>query len=154
MARYGMYGVSMPGETYTIGQAARAAGVGVETIRFYERRGYIERPPKPRQGARRYPGAAVDRVRALRQGQELGFSLAEIHALLALQSDPGADCGDVRDRAEAHLAAVERKRARLDEIADKLRGLIAACPGQGATQDCAILEALTAHETTEAGLER
>lgn len=144
----------MASDTYTIGQAARAAGVGVETIRFYERQGYIERPPKPSRGARRYPGAAVDRIRALRQGQELGFSLAEIHALLALQTDPAADCGDVRDRAEAHLAAVERKRARLDAMADKLRALIAACPGRGAPQGCAILEALTARETSDGAAER
>lgn len=144
----------MASETYTIGQAARAAAVGVETIRFYERRGYIERPPKPRRGARRYTPATVERIRALRQGQELGFSLAEIHALLALQADPAADCGDVRDRAEAHLATVERKRARLDDIAAKLRALIAACPGHGAPQGCAILEALTTGDTSDTAARR
>lgn len=128
---------------YSIGQAARAAGVGVETIRFYERRGYIDRPPRPSRGPRRYPQEAVDRVRALRQGQALGFSLAEIDALLGLRADPAADCGDVRRRAEAQLDAVERRRARLGEVADKLRELIAACPGRGATHACAILDAFT-----------
>jgi DNA-binding transcriptional MerR regulator len=125
---------------YTIGQAARAAGVGVETVRFYERKGLIEQPPKPEHGARRYPRATVDRIRALRHGQELGLSLAEIDGLLALRTDPAADCGDVRNRAEAHLAEVERRRARLGEIADKLRELIAACPGRGAIRECAILD--------------
>lgn len=129
--------------SYTIGQAARTAGVGVETIRFYERKGYIEQPSKPTRGPRRYPQATVENVAALRQGQELGFSLAEVSALLALRADPAADCGDVRERAEAHLEAVERKRARLDEIAEKLRELIAACPGHGATRECAILDAFT-----------
>lgn len=131
-------------DAYTIGQAARAAGVGVETVRFYERKGLIERPPKPAQGARRYPQATIDRIRALRQGQDLGFSLTEINALLALKAEPSADCSDVRERAEAHLEEVERKRARLGEVADKLRELIAACPGQGATRECTILETFTA----------
>lgn len=133
----------MAASTYTIGRAARAAGVGVETVRFYERKGLIERPPKPFRGARCYPQATVDRIRALRQGQELGLSLAQIDALLALRADPQADCGDVRERAEAHLEDVERKRARLAEIAAKLRELIAACPGTGATRACAILDAFT-----------
>jgi len=129
--------------TYTIGEAARAAGVGVETIRFYERKGLVEQPPKPARGARRYSRTTVDRVRALRQGQALGFSLAEVGALLALRADPAADCGAVRKRAEGHLAEIERRRARLGEIADRLRGLIAACPGQGDPRECSILDALT-----------
>ncbi|PSQ90736.1 MAG: hypothetical protein BRD57_06075 [Proteobacteria bacterium SW_6_67_9] len=98
--------MSEPG--YSIGQAARAAGVGVETVRFYERKGFIERPPKPASGARRYPQTTVDRIRALRQGQELGFSLAEIDALLALHADPATDCAHVRERAERHLDEIER----------------------------------------------
>lgn len=134
----------MTASTYTIGQAARAAGVGVETIRFYERKGLIERPPRPLAGARRYPQDTVDRIRALRQGQELGFSLAEIADLLALRADPGADCAEVRQRAEVHLEAVERRRAHLGEVVDKLHELIAACPGRGATRECAILDAFTA----------
>lgn len=135
--------------TYAIGEAARAAGVGVETIRFYERRGLIEQPPKPLHGPRRYPQATVNRIRALRQGQGLGLSLAEIDALLALRADPTADCGDVRSRAKAHLAEVERRRARLGEIADKLCELIAACPGQGAVRECAILDAFIRMEWDE-----
>ena len=129
--------------SYTIGQAARTAGVGVETIRFYERKGYIEQPPKPLQGPRHYPEATIDHIRALQQGQELGFTLEEVSELLALRADPGAGCGDVRERAETHLEAVERKRTRLDEVAEKLRELIAACPGHGATHECAILDAFT-----------
>lgn len=136
---------------HTIGQVARAAGVGVETVRFYERKGLIERPAKPLQGARRYPQATVDRIRALRQGQELGFSLAELDALLALRTDPKADCGEVRARAEAHLADVEHRRARLGELADKLRELIAACPGAGATGECAILDSFTSQRPPDDG---
>lgn len=141
----------MDGHAYSIGQTARAAGVGVETIRFYERKGFIDQPPKPVRGARRYPQATVDRVRALRQGQELGFSLAEIDALLALRADPAADCHDVRERAEAHLEEIERRRARLGEVADKLRELIAACPGRGATRECAILDTFTQRDPHAGG---
>lgn len=115
--------------SYTIGQAARVAGVGVETIRFYERKGYIEQPPKPFQGARRYREATVDHIRVLRQGQELGVTLNEVNTLLALRADPAAGCGDVSERVETHLEAVERKRARLDEVAEKLRELDRGLPG-------------------------
>lgn len=126
---------------YTIGQAAHAAGVGVETIRFYQRKGLVEQPLRPASGPRRYPQATVDHIRALRQGQELGLSLAEIDALLALRADPDADCSDVHERAKGHLAEIEHRCARLSEVADKLRELIAACPGQGATHACTILDA-------------
>lgn len=141
----------MTSSTYTIGQAARAAGVGVETVRFYERKGLIEQPPTPAYGARRYAQDTVDRIRALRQGQDLGFSLTELDELLALKSDPSADCSDVRERAEAHLDEVERKRARLGDVADKLRELIAACPGQGATRECTILETFTSPDYEASG---
>src|SRR5918994_4349003 len=95
----------------TIGQAARQAGCGVETIRFYERQGLIERPAKPAVGFRRYPSEIVDRVRFIRQAQGLGFSLREIDELLSLRTDPAADCADVRSRASAKLDEVVRKIA-------------------------------------------
>jgi len=136
---------------YTIGQAARAASVGVETIRFYERKGLVEQPPKPFQGARRYPQETVHRIRALRQGQELGFSLTEIDTLLSLRAHSTADCREVRARAQDHLADIERRRARLGEVADKLHELIAACPGEGPTRECAILDAFTSMEAGPVG---
>ena len=73
----------------TIGKAAREAGVGVETIRFYERKGLIDQPLRPREGGFRiYPDHAVHRVRFIRKAQELGFSLSEVEDLLALRADP------------------------------------------------------------------
>lgn len=125
----------------TISQAARQAGCGVETIRFYERQGLIERPPKPAVGFRRYPSEIVDRVRFIRQAQELGFSLREIDELLSLRADPAADCADVRLRASAKLDEVARKIAQLERIREALGKLIEACPGRGATRTCSILEA-------------
>src|SRR3546814_1209070 len=96
----------------TIGRAARKAGVGVETIRFYERKGLIAQPPKPaRAGFRHYPEETVERIRFIRQAQELGFSLREVCELLDLRPDPQADAADVRARATAQISAgKEQKR--------------------------------------------
>ncbi len=134
----------------TISQAASEAGVGVETIRFYERKRLIERPPTPSNGGFRiYPMGTVKRVRFIRQAQELGFSLGEIEELLSLRAEPSADCAEVRERAEAKLDEVKAKLAQLARIRDALEQLIAACPGRGAIQRCSILEAF--NEADEAG---
>ena len=128
----------------TIGRVARNAGVGVETIRFYERKGLIDQPPKPQYGGYRiYSEDTVARIRFIRQAQELGFSLGEISELLSLQADPRAECEDVRAQAKKKLAEVERKITQLSAIRSALRELIAACPRQGlATGRCSILEAM------------
>ncbi len=128
----------------TIGKAARKAGVGIETIRFYERRGLIAQPPKPRDaGFRVYPEETVQRIRFIRQAQELGFSLREIDELLSLRADPSTDARDVRQRATAKLEEVNRKLGQLEQIRTALEALIAACPGTGALRTCSIMEALT-----------
>jgi MerR family mercuric resistance operon transcriptional regulator len=127
----------------TIGEAARQAGVGVETIRFYERRGLIERPSKPLgAGFRVYPIEQVRRIRFIRQAQQIGFSLREIAELLSLRADPGADCSAVHDQAAAKLDEVRRKIEQLQQIGAALETLIAACPGSGALEACSILDAL------------
>ncbi|MFQ5565132.1 MAG: MerR family DNA-binding protein [Paracoccaceae bacterium] len=128
----------------TISRAARNAGVGVETIRFYERKGLIDQPLKPQGGGYRiYAEDAVARVRFIRQAQELGFSLGEISELLSLQANPQAECEDVRAQAEKKLGEVERKITQLSAIRSALKELIATCPRQGlATGRCSILEGL------------
>lgn len=127
----------------TIGKAAHMAGVGVETIRFYERKGLIDQPPKPLDsGFRVYPDEAVQRIRFIRHAQEIGFSLREIDELLSLRADPSADCADVREQAMAKLEEVDRKIDRLKEIRGALKKLIAACPGRGALRVCSIMGAL------------
>lgn len=127
----------------TIGRAARAAGVGVETIRFYERRGLIEQPPKPAtSGFRTYSDETVARIRFIRQAQELGFSLREAGELLGLKADPAADAAVVRARAATKLAQVDDKIHQLERIRGALEALIAACPGSGALRACSIMEAL------------
>lgn len=128
----------------TIGMAARKAEVGVETIRFYEREGLIERPPKPATfGFRTYPDEAIERIRFIRQAQELGFSLREVRELIGLRAAPKADAAEVRARALAKLDDVNRKIARLGRIRRALSALIAACPGRGALSCCSIMEELS-----------
>ena len=135
----------------TISRTAVLAGVGVETIRFYERRGLIRQPPRPRDGGVRcYDDAAVDRIRFIRQAQELGFSLREIMELLSLRADPGADCGDVRHQAVAKREEVDRKIERLQKIRAALDELIASCPGGGALRACTIIDALTGQPAVKA----
>lgn len=127
----------------TIGQAARAASVGVETIRFYERKALIAQPPKPAMGGFRcYSQEIVQRIRFIRQAQELGFSLKEIGVLLNLRADPDTDCAAVQKQAREKLAEVERKVAQLLKIGGALEKVIAACPSHGGLEGCSIMAAL------------
>lgn len=129
--------------TMTISRAANHAGIGIETVRFYERRGLIGQPPKPSTGGfRDYPPETLARLRFIREAQDLGFSLDEIAELLSLRADPKANCAQVQRRAEAKLAEVERKIERLQGIGAALARLIAACPGKGALGACSIIESL------------
>jgi MerR family copper efflux transcriptional regulator len=127
----------------TIGKAAQTAGVHIETIRFYERRGLIDQPPKaPGTAFRVYSPETIRRVRFIRQAQELGFSLREVKELLSLRASGSSDCGDVQARAQAKLVEVDSKIAHLERIRRALEDLIKACPGQGEIRACTILEAL------------
>jgi MerR family transcriptional regulator, copper efflux regulator len=142
-------------KTMTISKIAKEAGVGVETIRFYERKGLVDQPPKPQSGGFRvYPAEAAERIRFIRQAQELGFSLREIKELLSLRTDPATDCADVRERAQTKLDEVKRKVAQLKRIQAALEQLITACPGQGALQVCSIIDAIEAPETTRTELKK
>ena len=134
----------------TIGRAARAAGVNVETIRFYERRGLVRQPPRPAHGGtREYDSDTVARVRFVRQAQEIGFTLREVTELLSVRADPAADCGDVRVRAIGKRDEVEAKVVQLLRIRDALNRLIASCPGGGGLGACTILEAMEHGSTTD-----
>ena len=86
-------------ETLTIGKVAKQADIGIETIRFYEREGLIEDPPRRASGYRQYPSDTVDRVRFIKRAKELGFSLKEIKELLYLSVDPGTTCTQVQQRS-------------------------------------------------------
>ncbi|HEU0078185.1 MAG TPA: MerR family DNA-binding protein [Longimicrobiaceae bacterium] len=128
---------------HTIGSVAREAGVGIETIRFYEREGLIGEPPRTPSGYRQYPEEAIERVRFIQRAKDLGFSLAEIRDLLALRVQPDSECEDVRLRAEAKIADIEAKIRDLDSMRRVLKELARACAAGKPTRECPILEALS-----------
>lgn len=129
-------------ESLSIGQLAKAAQVNIETVRYYEREGLLPRPARRASGYRRYPSATVTRLQFIRRSKELGFSLKEIAELLALRVDPRACRADVKQRATAKLADIQRKIADLRRMQRALIGLTEACSGQGPTNACPILDAL------------
>lgn len=130
----------------TIGSVAQRAGVGVETVRFYEREGLIEQPARPKHGYRSYPERVVAELRFIRRAQQLGFSLREIEELMALRLDPEANTADVRARADAKIAEIGAKVADLQRMRDALQLLTEMCEGRRPIGECPILEALDTGE--------
>lgn len=126
----------------TIGQLAKRAGVGVETIRFYEREGLLAAPGRLPSGYRQYPPEAVDRVKFLRRSQRLGFTLREAKELLALRDDPAARRRDVRERATEKLADIDARIAELQAMRAELGRLVEACEGDGPATGCPIVTAI------------
>jgi MerR family mercuric resistance operon transcriptional regulator len=126
----------------TIGKVAHCAGLAVDTVRYYEREGLLEKPARTASGYRHYRPEAVARLRFIRQAKELGFTLSEIRELLTLRVAPGKSCADVKARAEAKIADVEQRIAQLDRMKRALAKLATACSGRGPTSTCPILEAL------------
>ncbi len=130
----------------TIGQVAKRSGIGLETVRFYERKGLVEEPPRTDSGYRQYPEEVVARIRFIRRAKELGFKLSEISELLSLRVDPDSTCSDVRQQAESKIADVEEKIRVLQGIKTALKKLAASCVGTGPTSECPILEALDSQD--------
>lgn len=128
-------------EALTIGKLARRAGVGVETVRFYERKGLLETPPRQASGYRQFGEEAVDKLRFIRRAKELGFSLKEIKDLLRLGTEDGATCGQVKERAERKIADIEERIRSLRRIKAALEKVTKQCSGCGPATDCPILKA-------------
>ena len=127
--------------TYTIGQLARAAKVGVETIRYYQRRSLLPIPTStPTSGFRSYPKALVERIRFIKRAQELGFTLDEIVTLLQLEDTDDRDA--IRKVAADRLQQVEAKLVDLQKMQKILSGLINECESTGMGKVCPIIFAL------------
>jgi MerR family mercuric resistance operon transcriptional regulator len=126
----------------TIGRLADEAGVNVETIRYYQRRGLMPQPDKPRHGHRRYGGDSVKRVRFIKRAQLLGFTLEEIESLLAL--DEALACAETRELAEHKLKVIEDKLAKLEAMHEALSALLRQCSLGVAQGGCPITHALAA----------
>ena len=126
----------------TIGRVARSANLAVDTVRYYEREGLLERPARTDAGYRQYSPETVARLRFIRQAKQLGFSLREIKELLSLRVGAGSSCGEVKTRAQRKLADVDRRITQLRRVRQALSKLAAECSGRGPTSECPILEAL------------
>ena len=134
-------------ETLTIGKVANRAGLGIETVRFYEREGLIAEPPRGESsGYRHYPEGTVARLRFIKKAKDLGFSLKEIRELLSLKAKPSGSCADVRARATDKIENINQKISVLQAMRVALTGLVEECSGTGPRTDCPILNALDAEQ--------
>lgn len=135
-------------KSMTAGQVARQAGVGVETVRFYEKNGLLEEPTRRVSGYREYDDETVQRLRFIQRAKELGFTLSEIKELLSLRCSE-RPCDDVRSRAEAKVAEIEAKVAMLLRMKEVLGRLALSCCEQGDKSRCPIIDTLDGPEITD-----
>ena len=124
----------------TIGRVAAAAGVSVETIRYYQRRGLLEEPAKPIGGYRRYPPEMVNRICFIKRAQVLGFTLEDVAGLLRL--DNREACATTRELAAQKLALIEQKLSQLHTMRDALAKLVRKCNKNLKSSTCPIIEIL------------
>jgi len=124
----------------TIGRLAEAAGVNVETVRFYQRNGLIEEPPRPGKGYRIYSAADVRRIRFIKRAQTLGFTLQEIAGLLQLEGVQ--TCTKARNLAARKLDMVEAKLTDLTAMQSALAEMIGLCDAGAPQGECPIIRAL------------
>lgn len=129
--------------TLTIGQLAKETHVGVETIRYYERRGLLPEPPRRESGYRQFPPEAVRRIGFIKRAQNLGFTLREISRLLAFSDGQEAGCEDVRQFALEKIREIETKIDHFVKLRQVLLDLVGKCQGEGPLTDCPIIESLT-----------
>lgn len=126
--------------TRTISKVAKELAINIETVRFYERRGLIEQPPKPALGYRHYPDETINRIRFIKRAQELGFTLEEIANLLSLNGQPS--CVHVQELAEYKLSTVMGKIADLKRLENVLKLLLAQCQSNEDDNHCPIIDSL------------
>ncbi len=127
---------------HAIGEASRRSGVGIETIRYYERAGIVGRPGRSPAGRRLYSDAEIGRLRFVRKGRDLGFPIADVRALVALAGGGGVSCTIAAGIGAAHLLAVRQKIDELERLRGALEGLIESCGSDHNT--CPLLAALVA----------
>ena len=130
-------------ETMRIGEFAGAAGVNVQTVRYYERRGLLPEPERRASGYREYGPECLQRLRFILRAKELGLTLSEVEAMLALRQDADTTAAQVKARAEEKLADVAAKIRDLERIRQALSHLIEGCEGgEARLSDCPLLDAL------------
>ena len=130
----------------TIGQVSKLTGVGVETIRFYERSGLLNAPERKSSGYRVYSEDIVDRLRFIRRAKDLGFALSEVESLLRLRVDSEVSCVQARQQALEKITEIEGKIQDLQRIRGALTELISACDEPREDTECPVLKALARQE--------
>ncbi len=126
---------------FTIGRLAAAAGVGIQTVRFYERRGLLPRPERDGTAYRRYAADHLTRLRFIKKAQHLGFSLKEIRTLLDMSAATGTTCADVKNKADRKVEEIAAKIEDLQRMKRALEELSHACDvDRRAMQRCRTLE--------------
>ena len=133
----------------TVGQLAEQAGVNIETVRYYERRGLLPEPARTGSGYRRYEPEAVTRLRFIKRAQGLGFTLQDIEELLALRVRHERTCETVGLKTRDKIALVRQKIRELRAIERSLSRLAQTCEARGRTDDCPILHALERTEEAD-----
>lgn len=129
--------------TLRTAQVAELAGVNVETLRFYERKGILPEPPRRASGYREYPPETVERVRFIKRAQELGFTLKEVQDLLELRETTRAKAGRVRNVAKEKLEEIEHKIRDLEAVRQSLTELLSTCDGNKPIVSCPIIDSLS-----------
>jgi MerR family mercuric resistance operon transcriptional regulator len=127
-------------EDLTIGKLADAAGVNIETIRYYQRCGLLGKPAKPVSGHRRYSAEHTKRLRFIKRAQALGFTLSEVAVLLSL--DQTYACAETRELAARKLAQIEQKIADLGAMQAELTALTRRCNAGECETSCPIIQEL------------
>jgi len=125
-----------------IGEVAGSAGVNIQTLRYYERRGLLPKPRRQSSGYREYEPETVQLVRFIKRAQELGFTLAEVSDLIRLRKTDQRRAPQVRALATAKLEDIERKIIQLDAMRQALKVLVEECACEGKAPACPIIEAL------------
>jgi MerR family transcriptional regulator, copper efflux regulator len=133
-------------DSLTISEVAKQAGIGLQTIRYYERQGLLAPSPRTEAGYRIFSSESVRRIRFIKRAQGLGFSLKEIKELLSLRIDAHMTQADIRKRTRAKIADVEQKIRHLQAIHASLLRMAQDCSGCGSLIDCPILENLDGKE--------
>lgn len=133
----------------SIGQVAKQAGIGVDTIRFYEKQSLLGKPPRTPGGYRTYDQSAVRVLQFIQHAKNLGFALREIKQLLRLQRGTQSTRADFRALAREKLADIQSKIETLNKMRGALLPLVARCDGVGPLDGCPIVEALTGGHDSE-----
>ena len=126
--------------SYTIARLAGAAGVHIETIRYYQRLKLVSEPPRPAGGIRRYSNEDAERLRFIKRAQVMGFTLEEIRSLIALQAR--RSCRATRELAAARLRLVDARIRELRDLRKELAGLVADCDANTQDTQCPVIERL------------